>query len=246
MQPPGVHGWAISKCCVYAEKMGQPVHSSPLPRLPLKPNWLDSGVLLRRQPTWCKFLLLRWLNQHGTEPVCALNDLRVFGKSAAEDLEDRLAGDLGTRDLGTRSLADTPQPAVGTAWIPPIEAGSYGNVEPSPPVRLAPATAEVIETLSANASAQQEPVQPHPPQHAPPGMQSKPAEAAGQPMEVIPVQPTPDAGAVIPAGQRAVLVEPASGKRGHSLLPNSCWSYCEEGQHAFEGQSTFDVDMIAV
>ncbi|KAK9841126.1 hypothetical protein WJX74_000406 [Apatococcus lobatus] len=164
-----------------------------------------------RQPTWCKFLLLRWLNQHGTEPVCALNDLRVFGKSAAEDLEDRLAG-----DMGSHPLADTPQPAVGTAWIPPIEGGNYGNAEAAAataPVRLAPSTAEVIETLSPNASAPQEPVHPHPPHHAPPGMQPKPAEASEPKlMETIPVnQPPSDPGAAVPAGQRAVLLDPPSG-----------------------------------
>ena len=129
----------------------------------------------------------------------------MFGKSAAEDLEDRLAG-----DMGSHPLADTPQPAVGTAWIPPIEAGSYGSAEAAAPIRLAPTTAEVIETLSPNASASQEPVQPHPPQHAPPGVPPKPAEAGEpKPMETIPVQPPADTGAAIPAGQRAVLDLPS-------------------------------------
>ena len=40
---------------------------------------------------WVKYIQLHFLTHHGTEPVCALNDVRVFGKSAADDLEDRLA-----------------------------------------------------------------------------------------------------------------------------------------------------------
>ena len=40
---------------------------------------------------WAKFVQLRLLTHYGSEPVCALNDVRVYGKSAAEDLEDRLA-----------------------------------------------------------------------------------------------------------------------------------------------------------
>ena len=42
-------------------------------------------------PGWAKYVQLRLLTHYGSEPVCALNDVRVNGKSAAEDLEDRLA-----------------------------------------------------------------------------------------------------------------------------------------------------------
>ena len=44
-----------------------------------------------QQPEWAKYLQLRLVSHHGSEPVCALNDVRVHGKSAVEDLEDRLA-----------------------------------------------------------------------------------------------------------------------------------------------------------
>lgn len=44
-----------------------------------------------QQPAWSKYLQLRFLTHYGSEPVCALNDVRVYGKSAVEDLEDRLA-----------------------------------------------------------------------------------------------------------------------------------------------------------
>ena len=42
-------------------------------------------------PSWVKYIQLHFLTHHGSEPVCALNDVRVYGKSAADDLEDRLA-----------------------------------------------------------------------------------------------------------------------------------------------------------
>jgi hypothetical protein len=42
-------------------------------------------------PSWLKYLQIRQLSHHGTEAVCALNDVCVYGKSAAEDLEDRLS-----------------------------------------------------------------------------------------------------------------------------------------------------------
>lgn len=38
-------------------------------------------------PAWVKFLQLRFVSHYGSEPVCALNELSVFGKSAVEDLE---------------------------------------------------------------------------------------------------------------------------------------------------------------
>jgi hypothetical protein len=45
-------------------------------------------------PAWVKFLQLRFLTHYGGEPVCALNELSVFGKSAVEDLEVRCAARL--------------------------------------------------------------------------------------------------------------------------------------------------------
>lgn len=41
---------------------------------------------------------LRLLTHYGNEPVCALNDVCVYGKSAAEDLEDRLAMEAAADD----------------------------------------------------------------------------------------------------------------------------------------------------
>lgn len=49
-------------------------------------------------PGWAKYVQLRLLSHYGSEPVCALNDVRVYGKSAAEDLEDRLAMEAAADD----------------------------------------------------------------------------------------------------------------------------------------------------
>eukprot|EP00887_Chlorella_sp_A99_P002880 scaffold6.g2880.t1 len=45
------------------------------------------------QPVWVRFVLLRFLSHYGSEPVCAVNALSLFGKSAAEELEDALAAE---------------------------------------------------------------------------------------------------------------------------------------------------------
>ena len=49
-------------------------------------------------PGWAKYVQLRLLTHYGSEPVCALNDVCVYGKSAAEDLEDRLALEAASYD----------------------------------------------------------------------------------------------------------------------------------------------------
>lgn len=43
------------------------------------------------EPVWLKYLQFHFITHHGSEPICALNDILVFGKSAAEDLEDQLS-----------------------------------------------------------------------------------------------------------------------------------------------------------
>lgn len=43
------------------------------------------------QPVWLKYMQFHFITQYGTEPMCALNDILVHGKSAAEDLEDQLS-----------------------------------------------------------------------------------------------------------------------------------------------------------
>ena len=43
------------------------------------------------KPVWLRYLQFHFISHHGSEPICALNDLLVFGKSAAQDLEDQLS-----------------------------------------------------------------------------------------------------------------------------------------------------------
>ena len=45
------------------------------------------------EPVWLKYLQFHFITHHGSEPICALNDILVFGKSAAEDLEDQLSNE---------------------------------------------------------------------------------------------------------------------------------------------------------
>lgn len=42
---------------------------------------------------WVRYLLVRFLTHHGAENVCAINELAVYGISAAEELEAQLASD---------------------------------------------------------------------------------------------------------------------------------------------------------
>ena len=84
-------------------------------------------------PAWVKYLQLHILSHHGTEAVCALNDIRVYGKSAADDLEDQLAMD-----------------SVVPAKSPPPEPSSHAPISQPPALPL-----EV--TLPATATADSDP-----------------------------------------------------------------------------------------
>ena len=57
------------------------------------------------------------LSHYGTEAVCALNDVGVYGKSAAEDLEDRLNLEVTEEALP----GDEPQPLLLPALEPDAE-----------------------------------------------------------------------------------------------------------------------------
>lgn len=41
-------------------------------------------------PTWVRYLGIHFLSYHGTESVCAINEVKVFGVSAAQDIEAEL------------------------------------------------------------------------------------------------------------------------------------------------------------
>ena len=57
-------------------------------------------------PSWLKYVQIRQLSHHGMEAVCALNDVCVYGKSAAEDLEDRLSQENPTEDPSETVASD--------------------------------------------------------------------------------------------------------------------------------------------
>lgn len=53
------------------------------------------------------------MTHHGSEPMCALNDVLVFGKSAAEDLEDQLSDNsLSPDDIQQTTARSDPTPQV--------------------------------------------------------------------------------------------------------------------------------------
>ncbi|KAK9841003.1 hypothetical protein WJX81_005028 [Elliptochloris bilobata] len=66
-------------------------------------------------PAWVKFLQLRFVTHYGNEPVCAINELSVFGKSAVEDLEDRLALEGDAESGGTGGGANDVQRLAAAA-----------------------------------------------------------------------------------------------------------------------------------
>lgn len=72
-------------------------------------------------PLWARYLLIRFLSHYGTEQVCAINGIGVHGKSAAEELEDHLAGDE------TLDMVDS---IGGDAWSPTV-AAPESPLEPS-------------------------------------------------------------------------------------------------------------------
>ena len=70
-------------------------------------------------PAWLKYLQIHQLSHHGTEAVCALNDVCVYGKSAAEDLEDRLAQEVpADEDQHASSLVDDAMSIEDSAVLP--------------------------------------------------------------------------------------------------------------------------------
>ena len=124
-------------------------------------------------PAWVKYLQLRFFSHHGAEAVCAINDVHVFGKSAADDLEDQLA-------------MDSSRPPVAADPSPPVTPQQIAS-DPVAPVAVLP-------SRDANGSDASEPLQPVQPANA------TPASAPGGANEVVTPQPEPDTGpASLPA-----------------------------------------------
>ncbi|KAA6420457.1 MAG: Galactose-binding isoform 1 [Trebouxia sp. A1-2] len=64
------------------------------------------------EPAWLKYLQFHFLTHHGSEPMCALNDVLVFGKSAAEDLEDQLSDEALLTDAHDSADAKASEAAA--------------------------------------------------------------------------------------------------------------------------------------
>ena len=85
------------------------------------------------EPVWLKYLQFHLISHHGNEPICALNDVLIFGKSAAEDLEDQLSDEaLLTADdnpqqpdtaLDPSAATDRPHAAVDVNKLDKSAAG---------------------------------------------------------------------------------------------------------------------------
>ncbi|KAL6767387.1 hypothetical protein ACKKBF_B35075 [Auxenochlorella protothecoides x Auxenochlorella symbiontica] len=65
-----------------------------------------------QHPGWARYVLVRFLTHYSSEPVCAMNGIAVYGKSAAEELEDELA-QVSARDEAREALAPEALEGVG-------------------------------------------------------------------------------------------------------------------------------------
>lgn len=86
-------------------------------------------------PAWIKYLQLHLFTHHGGEAVCALNDVLVYGKSAADDLEDQLA---------MEAPVETQLPAQSEPSLPPAQSQADSGLPPhsgQPPAMQPPPAA---------------------------------------------------------------------------------------------------------
>jgi len=86
------------------------------------------------EPAWLKYLQFHFLTHHGSEPMCALNDVLVFGKSAAEDLEDQLSDEALLTDAqdsadAKASEAAAPMNAKGDTNSPAAQARTPSSAQ---------------------------------------------------------------------------------------------------------------------
>lgn len=86
----------LSETCSYIKQMSEFYSYNATHLYDRRCGYLQAFKL--ESPSWLKYLQIRQLSHHGMEAVCALNDVCVYGKSAAEDLEDRLSQENPTED----------------------------------------------------------------------------------------------------------------------------------------------------
>lgn len=109
----------------------------------------ESPILLLQtftvaEPAWLKYLQFHFLTHHGSEPMCALNDVLVFGKSAAEDLEDQLSDEALLTDAQDSGDAKASEAAA------PINAN--GNTDSQAAQASTPSSAQQV-AVEAKADA---------------------------------------------------------------------------------------------
>jgi len=112
-------------------------------------NHTESPILVLQtftvaEPAWLKYLQFRFLTHHGSEPMCALNDVLVFGKSAAEDLEDQLSDEALLTDAQDSADAKASEAAA------PINAN--GDTDSQAAQASTPSTAQQV-AIEANVDA---------------------------------------------------------------------------------------------
>ena len=100
------------------------------------------------EPVWLKYLQFHFISHHGSEPICALNDVLVFGKSAAEDLEDQLSDEALQTEDDHAPQPDTALDAISAADRQPPQLDTLGKLDT--PGRLdRPATGTAQADLSS-------------------------------------------------------------------------------------------------
>lgn len=183
-------------------------------------------------PAWVKYLQLHFLSHHGVEAVCALNDIRIFGRSAADDLEDQLAMDPsfdGTTRPPQQAEASVPQPppalpTEGASASTPVQPATDNNSSAAyadPTMQPPPGSAVNATPAMASEPAQKQTAAPA--EHAaadqtPRPTPEAPAAPASTPASATPTAPVTGSSSGPPAAATAPNVppQPASKPDGDS------------------------------
>ena len=113
-------------------------------------NHTESTILVLQtftvaEPAWLKYLQFHFLTHHGSEPMCALNDVLVFGKSAAEDLEDQLSDEALLTDAQDSADAKASEAAAAI--------NANGNTDSQAAQARIPSTAQLAMESKVDASS---------------------------------------------------------------------------------------------
>jgi hypothetical protein len=152
--------------------------SADATKWPISNQWKGMGTFIAEnakgvqtfqidQPRWARFVMIKFLSHYGVEPVCAINSISVFGKSAAEELEDQLlateeelmaAGGHGVGDVGEEHVGDIGRGMGGQVSItpPPPPVGVPQIITNDGGVNVAVAGVEGEGEQAANIEHQQQ------------------------------------------------------------------------------------------